>query len=86
MPSSAGGLFTYIEGSLTRDVFYFRFFHNLVSTGPLSIPLGPFRIFIKFRGDICNFVFINGINDTGGKLFAVVNAPAIKLSLVLLCH
>ena len=27
------------------------FFHKSVSPGPLSIPLGPFRIFSKIRGD-----------------------------------
>jgi hypothetical protein len=28
------------------------FFHKSVSPGPLSIPIGPFRIFSKIRGDI----------------------------------
>jgi hypothetical protein len=32
------------------------FYYNSVSSGLLSIPLGPFQIFIKIHGDICNFV------------------------------
>ncbi len=38
--------------SLTRDFRDQIFFHKSVSPGPLSIPLGPFRIFSKIRGDI----------------------------------
>jgi hypothetical protein len=35
--------------------------------------LGLFQIFTKICGDIRNFVFIAGINDTGDKLFTGVN-------------
>ncbi len=51
----------------------FKLFHVSVSPGPLSIPLGPFLIFMKIRGDIRYFVFIAGVklfidvNDTGEK-------------------
>ncbi len=38
----------------------------------LSIPLGPFKICIKILGDICNFVFIDGLIDTGDQLFTRV--------------
>jgi hypothetical protein len=38
--------------SLTRDFRLKVFFHKSVSPGPLSISLGPFRIFSKIRGDI----------------------------------
>ncbi len=38
-----------------------------MSTGPLSILLGPFRIFSKIRGDIREWMFISGVNDTGEK-------------------
>ncbi len=41
-----------LKGSLTRDFQYQIFFHKSVSPRPLSIPLGPFRIFSKIRGDI----------------------------------
>jgi hypothetical protein len=43
--------------------------------------LKPFPIFTKIRGDICNFVFIAGVNDAGDKLFTGVNATGDKLSL-----
>jgi hypothetical protein len=56
------------------------FFHESVSPGPLSTPLGPFQIFIKIRGDIPSFVFIVGINDTGDKVFTGVNDTGDKLS------
>jgi hypothetical protein len=35
-----------------HEIFDFRFFYESVSPKPLSIPLGPFRIFSKIRGDI----------------------------------
>jgi hypothetical protein len=38
-----------------------------VSSKPLSIPLGSFRIFPKIRGDIRCSRFATGVNDTGGK-------------------
>jgi hypothetical protein len=31
------------------------------------IPLGPFQIFSKIRGDIRSSRFATGVNDTGGK-------------------
>ncbi len=43
------------------------FFHESVSPGPLSIPLGPFRIFSKIRGDIREWM-----------LSAVSTTPAIR--------
>ncbi len=51
----------FLKGSLTRDFPIQVFFMNLCSSGPLSIPQGPFRIFTKIRGDIRNFVFITGV-------------------------
>jgi hypothetical protein len=36
---------------------------------PQSIPLQPFRIFSKMRGDIRKSRCTTGINDTGGKFF-----------------
>ncbi len=55
------------KGSLTREFRLQVFFHKSVSPGPLSIPLGPFRIFSKIRGDNRKWMFITGVNDTGNK-------------------
>ena len=57
------------------------FFHESVSPRPPSIPLEPFRIFSKIRGDIRELMFITGVNDTGEKLLPVSLTPAINL-----CH
>jgi hypothetical protein len=51
----------------------FRFFHESVSPGHLSISLGPFQICTKIHRDIFNFVFNIGVKDTGDKLFASIN-------------
>ncbi len=40
------------KGSLTRDFRLQVFFINQCPSGPCSIPLGPFQIFSKIRGDI----------------------------------
>jgi hypothetical protein len=60
------------------------FFHESVSPGPLSIPLGPLPILTKIRGDIHNFVFMAGVNDTIDNLFTSVVATGDKLSQVSL--
>jgi hypothetical protein len=44
-----------------------------VSPRPPSIPLGPFQIFSKIRGDIRELMFITGVVDTSDKLFSSVN-------------
>jgi hypothetical protein len=41
---------------------------NQFLPSPRVIPLGPFRIFSKIRGDIRKSRCTTGINDTGGKL------------------
>ncbi len=56
-----------VKGSLTRDFRLQVFFHKSVSLGPLSIPLGPFKFFSKILGDIREWMFISGVNDTGEK-------------------
>jgi hypothetical protein len=43
------------------------FFHESVSPKPLIIPIGPFLIFQKIRGDIRSSRFATSVNDTGGK-------------------
>ncbi len=40
---------------------------------PQSIPLRPFRIFSKIRGDIRSTRFATGVNDTGGKWKKIFN-------------
>ncbi len=61
-----------VKGSLTQDFWLQVFFHKSVSPGPLSIPLGPFKIFLKIRGDIRELLFITGVNDTGEKFISGV--------------
>ncbi len=49
-----------------------------MSPRPQSIPLVPFLIFPKIRGDIRELMFITGVNDTGEKLFSGVNDTGKK--------
>jgi hypothetical protein len=75
--------------SVTR-FFASGFFYVSVSPQPQNVPLGPFRIFSKIRGDIrksrCTTgvndtagKFATGVNDTGGKLPPVSTTPAANL-------
>jgi hypothetical protein len=48
------------------------FFHE----ANFSVPMSIFR---KIRVDICNFVFITGVNGTGNKLFTSVIDTGNKL-------
>jgi hypothetical protein len=50
-----------------HEIFDFCFFHESVSPQPLSIPIGPFRIFSKIRGGIRSSRCTTGVADTGGK-------------------
>ncbi len=54
------------------------FFHESVSPRPPSIPLEPFWICSKSRGDICELMFTTGVVDTGDKLFSGVNDTGKK--------
>ncbi len=56
-----------------HEIFDLSFFHESVSPRPPSIPLGPFWIFSKIRGDIRELMFITGVNDIGEKLFSGVD-------------
>ncbi len=58
-----------------HEIFASGFFHESVSPKPLSIPLGPFRIFSKIRGDICSSRL-----TTGGKFATVSTTPAANLA------
>ncbi len=44
--------------------FRLQVFYESVSPKPLSVPLGPFRIFSKISGDICSSRCTTGINNT----------------------
>ncbi len=63
---------------MSRD-FLLLFFYESVSPQPQSIPLGPFQIFSKIRGDIRKSSCTTGVNDTGGKFATGVNDNGGKL-------
>ncbi len=65
-----------------HEIFCFWFFYESVSPQPQSVPLGPFRIFSKIRGDIRKSRCTTGVNDTGGKFATGVNDTGGKLPLV----
>ncbi len=69
----------YLLKGVWHEIFDLSFFfHESVSPRPPSIPLGPFWIFSKIRGDIRELMFITGVNDTGEKLFSCVNDTGEK--------
>ncbi len=61
-----------------HEIFHLSFFHESVSFGTLSNPLGSFRLFSKIRQDIREWMFVSGVNDTGDKLFGSVNDTGDK--------
>ncbi len=56
------------------------FFHQSVFSQPQSIPLGPFRIFSKIRGDIHKSRSTTGIHDTGDKFATGVKDNGGKIA------
>jgi hypothetical protein len=58
---------------VSQDFLLLDFFHESVYPQPQSIPLGPFQIFSKIRGDIGKSRCTTGINDTGGKFATGIN-------------
>ncbi len=60
-------VFTLFKGTVPRDFRLLFFFHESVSPKPLSIPIEPFRIFSKIRGDIRSSRCTTGVADTGDK-------------------
>jgi hypothetical protein len=56
-----------LKGTVPRDFRLLFFYHESVSPKPLRIPIGPFRIFSKIRGDIRSSRCTTGVADTGGK-------------------
>ena len=65
--------------SVTR-FFTSGFSHEAPSPKPLSIPLGPFRIFSKIRGDTRSSRLTTGVSDTGGKFASGVNDTGGKIA------
>ncbi len=59
------------------------FFHESVSPKHLSIPVRPFRIFSKIRGDIRGSRCTTGVNDTGGKW---KKSSSRKILIILFGH
>ncbi len=87
-----------LKGTVSRDSLLLFFFHESVSPKPLIIPLGPFQIFSKIRGDIRSYEIIfnhffwtplgsrvaAGVVDTGGKLPSASLKPVVNLPPVSL--
>jgi hypothetical protein len=71
---------------VSRDFLFLVFFHESVSPQPWSIPLRPFQIFSKIRGDIrksrCTTggKFATGVNDIGGKIATGINDTGGKFA------
>jgi hypothetical protein len=63
-----------------HENFFFWLFHESDSPQPQSIPLGPFQIFLKIRGDIRKSRCTTGINDTGSKISAGINNTSGKFA------
>jgi hypothetical protein len=45
----------------------FKVFHESVSPGPLSVPVGQFRFFYEISRRFRESVLISSVNDTGNK-------------------
>jgi hypothetical protein len=55
------------KGTVPRGFRLLVFSNESVSTKHLSVPLRPFQIFSKIRGDIRGSRCTTGVVDTGGK-------------------
>ncbi len=56
-----------------HEIFDFRFFSWISVPRAYEYSLGAASIFSKIRGDIREWMFITGVNDTGDMLFTGVN-------------
>jgi hypothetical protein len=56
-----------LKGQCHEIFCFWFFFMNQFPPQPQSIPVGPFQIFSKNRGDIRKSRCTTGINDTCGK-------------------
>ncbi len=68
--------------SVTR-FFASGFFNESVSRQPQSIPLGPFGIFSKIRGDFRSSRLTTGVVDVGDKW---KKSSVRKILIILLGH
>ncbi len=66
-----------------HKTFDFWFFHESVSPKHLNIPLWPFRIFLKIRGDISGSRCTTSVNDTSGKW---KKSSSRKILIILFGH
>ncbi len=82
LPALPSLFFPLKRDSVTR-FFATGFFLESVSPKPLTITLGLFRIFSKFRGDIRSSRFATGVNDTGGKWQKLSSR---KILIILFSH
>ncbi len=55
-----------------HEIFCFWFFLESVSPKPLIIPLGPFQIFSKIRGDIRRSKFATGVKPSSRKILIIL--------------
>jgi hypothetical protein len=78
--------FTSLQANLKgqcHEIFKFRFFHESVFPKPLSIQIGPFRIFSNIPGDIHCSRCTTSVIDTSGKW---KNSSIIKVLIILFGH
>ena len=76
------GVLCTLKGTVSRDFLLLVFFMNQFPPKPLSIPLGPFRIFSKIRGDT---VFTSH-GAPPVSTTPVANFPLVSLTPVAICH
>jgi hypothetical protein len=72
--------FRKLKGTVSRDFLLLVFFMNQFPPPSQSIPIRPFQIFSKIRGDIRESRCTTGINDTGGKFASGVNDTGGKIA------
>ncbi len=76
-----------LKGQCHEIFCFWFFFMNQFPPQPQSIPVGPFQIFSKNRGDILKSRCTTGINDNGGVLLIpVANLPPESTIPVSICH
>ncbi len=61
-----------------HEIFDFRFFSWISVPKAPKYSIGAVLNFFEIRGDIREWIFIAGVNDTGDKLFSGVNDTGEK--------
>ena len=72
-----------VNGTVSRDFRLLVFFHESLSPKHLSIPVRPFQIFSKIRGDIRGSRWTTGVVDVGGKW---KKSSSRKILIILFGH